>query len=241
MRSIGPLVNLVVVATMAAGVAVAASATVSAPRAAPPSKITRDVGALLNAENAVVGDLKGFGHAGSGASFASWEARTKAALAAQSGATAALSADLSTSSPPKPKPKPSSGVSSARFNDLNGNPYSVTPLGVVNPAQSANQFDEPASGSYFVAVVVRVTNIGKGQVSDDADSDASIIGSNDESYTFNPASVTECTNFDNGQFQLGPGQSVTGCVNFELPNGVKPAKFQWTAGVPSTFATWNID
>ena len=65
---------------------------------------------------------------------------------------------------------------------------------------------------------------------DDADNDVTIIGSDNQSYTDDYNSVSECTDFNNGSFTLAAGESTTGCVNFQLPDAINASKVQFTPG-----------
>jgi hypothetical protein len=130
----------------------------------------------------------------------------------------------------------------AHFKDDNGIQYTVQPLGIIHPAQPSNQFDAPPAGAILVAVVFRVKDISaKHSVTDDADVDADVIASDDETYQASFDTVTECTNFDSGQFTLGPSESVTGCVVFELRKGLRATEVQWQAGFgDGGSAEWHV-
>jgi hypothetical protein len=113
------------------------------------------------------------------------------------------------------------------FEDDNGVPYSVTALAILL-AEPSDEFNAPSPGDYLVAVEFRVKDISASyDVSDDADVDATVVGSDNQTYTASFDTVTECTNFDHGDFQLGPGESSTGCVVFELPNAIRGTAVKW--------------
>jgi hypothetical protein len=118
----------------------------------------------------------------------------------------------------------------------------VTLLQVIDPAQGADQFNTPDPGKRFVATVFRITNTGTAAGQGDADNDAAVIGSDGQSYTADLDTVGECTDFDDGSFSLGPGESVTGCVVFQLPTGTTVARVQWTpaSGFASVFGEWLV-
>jgi hypothetical protein len=93
----------------------------------------------------------------------------------------------------------------AGFDNANGVPYSVTGLGW-GAAEASNEFLGPSPGDYLVAVEFRVTDISAHyDVSGDADLDATVAGSDDLTYTASFDTVTECTNFDDGEIPTVPG------------------------------------
>ena len=63
---------------------------------------------------------------------------------------------------------------------------------------------------------------------DDADNNAVVTGSNNQSYTVALDDVTEGTNFDVGGYNLTPGSSTSGVVTFQIPDAVKVVKITWT-------------
>ncbi|MGO9457072.1 MAG: DUF4352 domain-containing protein [Acidimicrobiales bacterium] len=117
-----------------------------------------------------------------------------------------------------------------------GIPYDVQLDAVIDPARGASTFDVPPSGTRFVAAVFAVTNKGTSVYTNDANNDASVIGSNDQQYTASFYTLSGCTNFDYGLVNLQPGAQLTGCVSFAIPNGVGVSRVQWasTSGFGST-------
>jgi hypothetical protein len=79
-----------------------------------------------------------------------------------------------------------------------------------------------------------------GQSSDDTNSDAVAVGTDGQDYTATFNSITDGTNFNSGEFNVGPGQSVKGWVAFELPSGVTVASVQWSPGLGGQTATWTV-
>lgn len=128
------------------------------------------------------------------------------------------------------------------FTDDNGTPYTVTFDQVIDPAQPADPSNGPDSGTRFIAVEFTVTDKGSASLdNEDADNSATVIGSNDQTYTSALPNVSECTDFDNGQVTLVGGESVTGCVTVELPDSVTASAVQWTSqdGFGTT-AEWSV-
>jgi hypothetical protein len=78
-----------------------------------------------------------------------------------------------------------------------------------------------------------------GQSSDDANSDANAIGSDQAEYQSADILLT-VPNFSSGLFRVGPGQTEKGWVAFELPPGVTVAQVQWAPRLDSAAATWTV-
>lgn len=216
-----------------------------------PASTAGAVTALAAREVAVLAQLKAFPKAGSQASVSDWEAGLKAAEAAQTKAEAALEADITTTpkasttqTTPKASTTPSNpGVGAIlSFKDENGDAYSVQLVQVIDPAQGADQFTTPNTGDRFVAAVFKITDTGSASISDDANDNASIVGSDDESYSADFDSVAECTNFNSGTYQVAPGESLTGCVVFQIPTSVNISKVEWspTSGFGGSFGQWTV-
>lgn len=123
-----------------------------------------------------------------------------------------------------------------------GIPYSVMLAKVLDPATPATRtFLGPKSGTRFVATEFTITNKGHETFTSDSNDDASVVGSNNQVYTWTFATVTECTNFDSGVFDLVPNASETGCVVFDIPEGVTVTRVIWasTLGLGST-VQWTV-
>jgi hypothetical protein len=112
--------------------------------------------------------------------------------------------------------------------DENGDEISVTLTHVINPAEGADQFNTPQSGEKFVGAVFTIKGI-NGTFSDDANNDATLIGSNGQTYTADFDSIAEFTNFDDGDYSVGAGESSVGAVTFQIPLGVGVSKIEWSA------------
>jgi hypothetical protein len=216
----------------------AAAAVVHVTKGSLPSKTGSDVSTLIARESAVQSDLNAFKKLGAKASVSGWESQLKAAESAQSSALATLNADLA-SKPKSPSSSASPG-SVLSFKDENGNPYRVQAVQVIDPAQGADQYTTPNAGDRFVAVVFKITDTGSNQISDDANNNASVIASNDQTYTADFDSVSECTNFKSGEYQLAKGQAVTGCVVFQVPTDLKVTTVEWSPGFGENFGEWKV-
>jgi hypothetical protein len=114
--------------------------------------------------------------------------------------------------------------------DSNKNALAVTITQPTDPATGTDQFNQPNAGYRFVAVGMNLTNQGTGTISDDANLDVHVIGTDDQAYPADFDSVAECTNFSYGQFTLLPGGTESGCVVFQLPLGVNVKLVQFSLG-----------
>lgn len=125
-------------------------------------------------------------------------------------------------------------------------PLAVTLSQVINPATGTDgpptDDNGNPNGSTYVAAMLTIKNTSTSARKDDANNDAVLVGSNNQDYTADFDSVAECTNFDSGEYQLGPGESANGCVVFVMPPGITPAEFNYTpsSGFASSFGEWLI-
>ena len=56
-----------------------------------------------------------------------------------------------------------------------------------------------------------------------------VIGGDGQDYPADFDGIAGYTNFDDGVIQVAPGETVTGSVAFQVPNGVAVSMVQWTA------------
>jgi hypothetical protein len=102
---------------------------------------------------------------------------------------------------------------------------------IVDPAIGNNAFLR--SGNRYVATEFRVSNptaqLVNGLIA--FNSFTTVVGSDGQTYSADQVdTVSECTSFYNGPNQIVSGQSVTGCVVFQIPGKVSPGKVQVTVG-----------
>jgi hypothetical protein len=129
--------------------------------------------------------------------------------------------------------------------DIGGsNGLAVTLLKVIDPAQGADQqFNTPDAGKRFVGVDVKIANNNSSAYHDNANTDMIVIGSDNQTYTADYFdSVSECTDFNSGEYTLAGSESATGCVVFQVPTGVSVAKVQFTSneGLGSDVGEWLV-
>ena len=82
--------------------------------------------------------------------------------------------------------------------DFSGNELAVTMTQIVDPAIAANPYFTPNPGDRFVAVEMSLLNQSSATITDDANGDVTVIGTDSQAYTADFDSVAECTNFDYG-------------------------------------------
>jgi hypothetical protein len=140
---------------------------------------------------------------------------------------------------PKPKAQPWIGSTLLVLNETKQ--YEAVKLeAITDPAQGADEFTTPDPGKRFVGVTFEITNRGPGADSNDANDNATVVGSDKQDYTPDLNSLAGCTDFAYGQYNLGVHAQAVGCVAFQLPTGVTVAKVQWNpnAGFSTNEATW---
>lgn len=167
---------------------------------------------------------------------------TKPSLPAATAAAPATSAQAT----PTPTPSPSQSLSGPvgtvyKVTDSSGNVMTVTLTKVIDPAQGADQYTTPNNGFRFVGAVFTLSGV-SGTFSDDANSDATLVGSNGQSYTADFSSIAGVTNFNNGEYNLTPGVRSVGAVTFQVPTGVSVSAIQWSGsgGFGGAPATWTL-
>lgn len=119
--------------------------------------------------------------------------------------------------------------------------YDVTLMSVADPASPASEYSTPPSGHHFAAAQFRVT--AHTAVDENANNNASLIGSDEQVYTSTFAQLSEGTNFADGSVRLQPGTSLVGWVAFDVPNQVRAAKVRWSpgSGFGGNGAEWTVN
>ena len=128
------------------------------------------------------------------------------------------------------------------LNGASGAAADVTLTQVIDPATPASQVITPDAGKRYVATLIKIEDTGTSSIQGDANNDSSLIGSDGQTYTPDFGAVSECTNFNGGNYQLGVGESAVGCVIYQVPTSVIPAKYQFSpnSGFSGTFGEWII-
>jgi hypothetical protein len=131
--------------------------------------------------------------------------------------------------------------SSFDVSDISGDTYRVTLVKVIDPAPGADQFNAPDSDSRFVGAVFEIKALKGSLQNENANNDAAIIGSNGQTYHADFDAIDGNTNFTNGSVKVAQGDTATGAVTFQVPNGIKVTELQWTgaSGYGST-VQWHV-
>jgi hypothetical protein len=131
--------------------------------------------------------------------------------------------------------------SALAVSDSNGTQLDVTLTKVIDPAQGANPYSNPASGKHFVGVKLRVQNKATTTYQNNANNETTIILSDGKKLHANYNPIANCGNFDNGQIKLKSGAASTGCVTFQVPKKQKVIQVSYGNTVfPGTTAEWRI-
>jgi hypothetical protein len=149
------------------------------------------------------------------------------------------SSPSSTSSASRAAPKPAVHLGdTVDLTRVDGGKIAVTLMQIINPATVADGTGD--TGKTYMAAKLKIADTGPTPVEGAVNVNASVLGSDNQSYKPDFNDVAECTNFESGTFHLGPGESSTGCVVFALPRGVTPAKVIYvpSAGFADDFGEW---
>lgn len=138
-----------------------------------------------------------------------------------------------------PTPQRGSLGTSFTETDDSSNTMSLALSSVVDPAHGTSDFDQPSTGNRFVATEFKITGI-RGSSADNANNDASLVGDNQHVYAADLDDVSECTNFDSGDYKVAPAEVSTGCVVFQVPVGVAVSQVTWTPEFGATATIWNV-
>lgn len=137
---------------------------------------------------------------------------------------------------------PASSVPAAEtIHDFFGDGLSVTVTQIVDPATAGSGSGLPDAGYRFVAVELNLANQSTtNSVEGNANFSTTATGSDDQTYTADYGTASECANFTYGDFELPPSDSATGCVVFEIPTNVtiQAIQFSLASGYLDT-ADWS--
>jgi hypothetical protein len=117
--------------------------------------------------------------------------------------------------------------SSFDLKDGSGRVYQVTLAKVIDPAQGGDQFTVPDDGKRFVGLIFRIKALTGSPQNEDANNDAVVIGGNGQTYSADFEGIAGYTNFDHGAIRVTRGETVTGSVTFQVPNGVTVSNVKW--------------
>jgi hypothetical protein len=115
------------------------------------------------------------------------------------------------------------------LDDGTGSAYRVTLVKTIDPARGADQAGPPDSGKRFVGLVFTIRALSGDLQGEDANNDAVLVGAGGQKYPAALSGIAGYTNFNHGAIQAAPGETVTGAVAFQVPDGVTVSTIQWTA------------
>jgi len=111
---------------------------------------------------------------------------------------------------------------------------------VIDPAKSADQLITIGRGDRLVGIVFRITALAGSPQGEDANLDATVVGSDGQAYKAVFDRIVGYANFEVGVIHAAQGETVIGAVTFQLPQYVKVVQVRWAAsdGLGST-VTWS--
>jgi hypothetical protein len=115
----------------------------------------------------------------------------------------------------------------------------VTVLKVIDPAKPNNNFFPPQKGNRFVALQLRLENVGEANYSDSPSNGAFLIDTEGQQYN---ADITDPVGPALGSPKISPGDERLGYITFEVGKGVEPAMFQFTldSGFANETGEWQL-
>lgn len=114
----------------------------------------------------------------------------------------------------------------------------VTLVRIVDPAQPESEYFKAQKGR-FVAVQVKITNTGSVTYEDSPDNGAELVDDQSQRFDAEPYRIADCQ-YIGSSVKIAPGDSVLGCMTFDLPVASKLARFQFTldSGFADTTGKW---
>jgi hypothetical protein len=141
----------------------------------------------------------------------------------------ASSSPSATASAPSPASNSPARVGSTLTLNANepGEQMAVTVTKIVSHAQPADEFSSPDPGKRFYAVQFRLADTGTTAYSDSPSNGAAVVDSAGQSYQSSIYNVAGCESFP-GTENIAAGDKGLGCVVFQVPDGAKITKVQFT-------------
>ena len=131
--------------------------------------------------------------------------------------------------------------SALAVSDSNGTQLDVTLTKVIDPADGASQYSNPASGKHFVGVQLNIKNTASSTYQNNANNETTITLSDGKTVHAGYDPIAGCANFDNGQVKLKSHAASTGCVTFQVPEGQKVIRVGYGNTVfPGQTAEWRV-
>ncbi|GAB2793914.1 hypothetical protein GCM10027073_27800 [Streptomyces chlorus] len=122
-----------------------------------------------------------------------------------------------------------------------GSKLDVTVVKVADPAKSADEFMEPASGKRFVGVQFQLVNTGKAAYSDSPSNGAQVADSEGQQFDATFGDITAGPSMASG-LKLKPGAKGLGWIVFEVPEAAKVDTVQFTmdSGFADKTGEWKL-
>ena len=107
-----------------------------------------------------------------------------------------------------------------------------------------DKYETAAAGKHFAAVKFTITNISaSAKLNETPDLSGKMLDAQGNSYESTIATLDACPLFGlNALYSLGPNETASGCVVFEIPDGVTPTKVKYIpgGGYADSSAAWTL-
>lgn len=122
-----------------------------------------------------------------------------------------------------------------------GSKLDVTVVKVADPAKSADEFMEPASGKRFIGVQFQLVNTGEAAYSDSPSNGAQIADSEGQQFDATFGDITAGPSMASS-LKLKPGAKGLGWIVFEVPEAAKVDTVQFTmdSGFADKTGEWKL-
>ncbi|MBL3669678.1 DUF4352 domain-containing protein [Streptomyces sp. M2CJ-2] len=122
-----------------------------------------------------------------------------------------------------------------------GSKLDVTVVKVADPAKSADEFMEPASGKRFVGVQFQLVNTGEAAYSDSPSNGAQVADSEGQQFDATFGDITAGPSMASS-LKLKPGAKGLGWIVFEVPEAAKVDTVQFTmdSGFADKTGEWKL-
>jgi len=122
-----------------------------------------------------------------------------------------------------------------------GEKMAVSVTRVFRHAQPADEFSTPEPGDRFYAVQFRLADTGTAAYSDSPSNGAVVVDADGQSYESTLYDVAECHSFPASEI-IAAGDKGLGCIVFEVLDGAKITKIQFTldSGMGPQTGQWDV-
>jgi len=125
--------------------------------------------------------------------------------------------------------------------DASGEKMAVQLTKVIQRAHGADEFTTPDAGKRFMAVQLKLSDIGSAAYSDSPSNGATVTDSHGQSYQADIWDVARCTSFPASE-TISTGSFGLGCIVFQVPKQAKIVQFQFAldSGFASDTGQWKL-